>query len=95
MLRVNNTVWSNVPNTSNYFRYDYFETYWVVDEEYFNKNITSNCTITIPVNMNQGHDRILKKVPCTEWHFYLCQKKVTTIPSENLTAKVNPWKEST
>ncbi|ODM92384.1 hypothetical protein Ocin01_14301, partial [Orchesella cincta] len=64
------------------FKYDYSETYWVVDEEGFNKTADSKCTINIPSGADV-HTRKNEKVPCTEYHFYLCEKiKVRLRPFE-------------
>ncbi|ODM92381.1 hypothetical protein Ocin01_14297 [Orchesella cincta] len=60
------------------FLYDYMETYWVVDEDKFQKQMVPNVPLAVPSESNRILKNIMystiKKVPCTDWHFYLCKK---------------------
>lgn len=91
MLRMNNKKWSAKTEQAIY-NYDYTESYWVVDDEYFRKDINSNCTISKPAD-KLGHNRKLENVACGEWYFYLCQRK-STRPEMRLNATVNPLHKS-
>ncbi|CAL8116825.1 unnamed protein product [Orchesella dallaii] len=60
------------------YKYDYMETYWVIDGERFKKGRgDAKCTISIPTG--DGHTRKHETVPCTQWNFYLCEKITTRI----------------
>lgn len=72
MLREYNLKWYMRKGSAEY-GYDYLETYWVVDQELFRKTKKSKCTISVPQESN-GLKRMLKKVSCTEWHFYACEQ---------------------
>ncbi|CAL8130056.1 unnamed protein product [Orchesella dallaii] len=76
MARANDTEWYQKPATLNepdiLYKYDYLETYWVVDEGGFEKRQDSMCKVSVP--NGDGFTRKLETVPCTEWHFYICLK---------------------
>ncbi|CAL8116828.1 unnamed protein product [Orchesella dallaii] len=74
MVRERNKEWLSFPSPlteKDRFKYDFEETYWVVDPEKFQKPKGAKCTISKVVNKK----RVLLKVPCTDWHFYLCKKR--------------------
>ncbi|ODM92385.1 hypothetical protein Ocin01_14300, partial [Orchesella cincta] len=81
-----------------FYKYDYMETYWIVDKEEFNKTATSTCTKSVP--SGAGYTRTLAKVPCTEWNFYLCEKlkkRVSPFEGELLQTPNDPsvkWNEA-
>ncbi|ODM92380.1 hypothetical protein Ocin01_14298 [Orchesella cincta] len=100
MVRDNNTEWHIIPdvldknNGDIVFDYDYKETYWVVDKDKFAKPAGSNCTISKVVKGSK-YKRYLEKVPCTEWHFYLCKLRfkpaipIKTTPSDFVEPQYN------
>ncbi|CAL8116831.1 unnamed protein product [Orchesella dallaii] len=74
MIRGRDKKWLKFPDQlteDDRFKYDFEETYWVVDKEKFEKPKGVKCTISTVVNKK----RVLLKVPCTEWHFYICKKR--------------------
>lgn len=65
------------------YAYDYWEQYWVVDDELFDKNLDSKCTIT---RFGYKERREFAKKDCKEWNFYLCEKfSKKTMPAPGFT----------
>ncbi len=91
MLRMANTKWS-AKNSKAVYNYDYKESYWVVDLDFFRKDISSKCTVSKPADRD-GHVRKLESVACGEWHFYLCQRKPAR-PAKSLNQTFNMWYKS-
>ncbi|CAL8092093.1 unnamed protein product [Orchesella dallaii] len=60
------------------YKYDYMETYWVVDEEGFKKDVNSKCKVSRPADAT-GFTRVLQEVSCSDWHYYICER--LTVPS--------------
>jgi len=81
MLRANNSKWYKM-RYEVIFPYDWDESYWVVDEEGFQKNSKSKCALSTPTPGN-AVERVTKMVPCTEWHFYLCAKDFRPIKTRD------------
>lgn len=77
--------WSKKPvNKTELYDYDYKESYWVIDEDIYNKEEMGQCTISF----FESDKRNLKKVNCTEWHFYLCVRHDRR-PQRKIAEKVN------
>ncbi|CAL8111680.1 unnamed protein product [Orchesella dallaii] len=59
------------------YDYDFLETYWIVDEDGFKNEGNPNefCTVANFKKRYGSYRMTTRKVPCTEWHFYLCQEK--------------------
>lgn len=79
------TAWTVKPaDETEFYEYDYSETYWVIDEDMYNKSENGKCTVSI---VEKGQ-RKFKKVSCSEWHFYLCIKQGRR-PQKSLQGQVN------
>ncbi|CAL8143451.1 unnamed protein product [Orchesella dallaii] len=98
MARHNSTRWysSSKQTSGSAYIYDYLETYWVVDDEGFNKDMHSQCAISEPEG--EGKTRKIRKVSCTEWHFYICEQriknaKLSTIQLKYQIPQANGWNE--
>ncbi|CAL8072540.1 unnamed protein product [Orchesella dallaii] len=61
------------------YAYDYDESYWVVDEDEFDK-IGKKCTLSVLQNGKREN----KQVDCDEWHFYLCENITLSQPESNV-----------
>lgn len=92
-----NLAWSKKPANptgKEIYEYDYLETYWMVDEDLYYKDVDSTCT----VSHNEKGKRIFQTVKCTHWHFYLCEK-LGRRPTKPMNLKINraprsKWDES-
>lgn len=92
MLRANNTNWFVKPDgTKNFYKYDYQESYWVIDDDFFYKDKDSECTISEPDPVTgDGFTRKLTRVGCVTWHFYLCEKITVQIQPKQYQIKIPP-----
>ncbi|CAL8130485.1 unnamed protein product [Orchesella dallaii] len=86
MVRASNENW-HVPSATatDLYRYDFLDSYWVVDGEYFRKTESAQCAISVPASAD-GLTRRIEMVSCTEWHFYVCRLEMGEIqvPTDTL-----------